>query len=336
VVTGLAEGVLAGDRRALARAITLVESTRADDQVEAVALLEKVLPAVGGAVRAGISGTPGVGKSTFINALGDRLTHAGRSVAVLAIDPSSTLSGGSILGDKTLMASLSASPLAYVRPSPSGTTLGGVARRTREALLLCEAAGFDVVIVETVGVGQAEVAVAGMVDTFVLLLGPGGGGELQGIKRGVMELADLVVVNKADGALLPAARRAAADYGHALRMHRPRSSRWTPEVLMCSAVTGDGIDEVWNAVERHRAALVTSGELGSRRSQQATGWLWSDFADRLVEAVRASDEGRTAEADVAAGRVPSSLAAARLAATLSRPVGPSPPRMNATDPPDPA
>jgi len=314
VVSDLAEGVLAGDRRALARAITLVESTRAEDQRLAATLLESVAPEAGTAVRVGISGSPGVGKSTFIDALGARMTSAGLCVAVLAVDPSSTLSGGSILGDKTRMARLSASPLAYVRPSPAGATLGGVARHTREALILCEAARFDIVIVETVGVGQAEVAVAGMVDTFVLLLAPAGGDELQGIKRGVMELADLVVVNKADGALLPAAIHAASEHRRALHLHRPRSAAWAPEVLLCSAIAGDGIDEVRNALERHRAALVASGELGRRRTEQATGSLWSDVAERLVDTVRATVEGRAAEAEVAGGRVPPSVAAARLAA----------------------
>ncbi len=309
-------GVLGGDRRALARAITLVESTRAEDQRSAVALLEAVAPNAGRAARVGISGTPGVGKSTFIDALGAQLTAAGRSVAVLAVDPSSTVSGGSILGDKTRMAQLAGSPLAYVRPSPAGATLGGVARRTREALLLCEAAGFDVVLVETVGVGQAEVAVAGMVDTFVLLLAPAGGDELQGIKRGVMELADIVVVNKADGAFLGAARQAAAEHRHALHLHRPRSTAWSPEVLLCSATTGEGVDGVWDAVERHRAALAAGGELERRRAEQASGWLWSDVADRLVDAVRSSDGGVAAEAEVASGLVPPSVAAARLAAAF--------------------
>ena len=322
-VADLHEGVLAGDRRALARAITLVESTRPEDQGAAVALLEAVVPSAGGAVRVGISGTPGVGKSTFIDVLGGRLTAAGRSVAVLAVDPSSTVSGGSILGDKTRMATLSRSPLAYVRPSPAGPTLGGVARRTREAMLLCEAAGFDVVLVETVGVGQAEVAVAGMVDTFVLLLAPGGGDELQGIKRGVMELADIVVVNKADGALLPAAHHAAAEHRHALHLHRPRSASWSPEVLLCSAATGEGVDEVLDAVDRHHQALAAAGELERLRAEQAGIWLWSDVADRLIDALRSSLEGRAAEADVAAGRLPPSVAAARLATTY---------RAGATDP----
>ena len=321
-MSGLGDGVLAGDRRALSRAITLIESTRPQDQEQAVALLEEVVPHAGGAARVGISGTPGVGKSTFIDVLGGRLTDAGRSVAVLAVDPSSTVSGGSILGDKTRMARLGRSPLAFIRPSPAGHTLGGVARRTREALLLCEAAGFGIVLVETVGVGQAEVAVAGMVDTFVLLLAPAGGDELQGIKRGVMELADIVVVNKAEGALLPAARQAAAEHRHALHLQRARSQAWTPEVLLASAATGDGVDEVWDAVERHRAALEAAGELVRRRAEQGTGSLWSDVADRLVDALRTTEAGQAAEAEVAAGGTPPSVVAARLAATVLR--GPSP------------
>ena len=316
MVSGLLEPLLAGDRRALARAITLVESTLDDDRDEAAALLEAVLPRTGGAVRVGISGTPGVGKSTFVDALGGRLTGAGRTLAVLAVDPSSTVSGGSILGDKTRMGGLAQSPRAYIRPSPAGTTLGGVARRTREALLLCEAAGFDVVLVETVGVGQSEVAVAGMVDTFVLLLAPAGGDELQGIKRGVMELADLVVVNKADGDLLAAAEQAAAEHRHGLHLQRRQWPGWSPEVILCSAESGTGVDEVWAAVERHRAALAASGELDRLRRGQARDWLWSDVTDRVVSAIRSSPAAAEAEADVQAGRVPPSVAAARLAAAV--------------------
>lgn len=316
MVSGLLEPLLSGDRRALARAITLVESTRDDDRDEAAALLEAVLPRTGGAVRVGISGTPGVGKSTFVDVLGGRLTGAGLSLAVLAVDPSSTVSGGSILGDKTRMSGLAQSSLAYIRPSPAGTALGGVARRTQEALLLCEAAGFDVVLVETVGVGQSEVAVAGMVDTFVLLLAPAGGDELQGIKRGVLELADLVVVNKADGDLLPAARHVAGEHRSALHLQRPRSPAWSAEVLLCSAATGVGVDEVWAAVERHRAALGASGELERLRRAQARGWLWSDVTDRVVAAIRAEPAAAAAEAEVVAGLVPPSVAAARLAAAV--------------------
>lgn len=238
-LAGLVRG---GDRRALARAITLVESTRGDHRERATELVDAVLPGTGGAVRVGITGTPGAGKSTFVEELGTRLTKAGHRVAVLAIDPSSRRSGGSILGDKTRMERLARDPQAFIRPSPSGGTLGGVARRTREALLLCEAAGFDVVFVETVGVGQSEVAVADMVDEFVLLVAPGGGDELQGIKRGIMELADVVVVNKADGDLAPAAGRQVADYHHALHLLRPKHEGWVVPVLAASALEGTGVD----------------------------------------------------------------------------------------------
>ncbi len=315
-MTELSDRLVSGDRRALAKAITLAESTRGDDRRAADALLEAVHSRTGGSVRVGISGTPGVGKSTFINALGERLTARGLRLAVLAVDPTSTVSGGSILGDKTRMASLAESPHAYIRPSPAGSTLGGVARRTREALLLCEAAGFDVVLVETVGVGQSEVAVAGMVDTFVLLLAPAGGDELQGIKRGVMELADLVVVNKADGDLLALARQALADHRVALGLHRPRVAAWSPEILLCSALTGTGVAEVWDGVERHRAALAGSGELVRLRRAQSRDWLWSDLTDRVVAVVRSSPAAEEAEVEVVAGRVPPSVAAARLAATV--------------------
>src|SRR6476469_9811206 len=236
----LADAVRAGDRRALARAITLVESTRADHRADAVALLDAILPETGDAIRVGISGAPGAGKSTFIEALGTHLVDAGRRVAVLAVDPSSVRSGGSILGDKTRMEQLSRRPEAFIRPSPSSGTLGGVARRTREAMLVCEAASFDVVLVETVGVGQSEVAVAGMVDVFLLLLAPGAGDDLQGVKRGIVELADLVVVNKADGALADLARHTAADYANAVHLLRARTDGWAPRVLSCSALLGEG------------------------------------------------------------------------------------------------
>src|SRR3954469_22841568 len=275
----LAQLVIAGDRRALARAITMAESTRADHRAEAEALLAEVLPHVGGAVRVGISGAPGAGKSTFIEALGthliDRNVPGGdHRVAVLAVDPSSTRSGGSILGDKTRMEQLTRSRHAFVRPSPTGGTLGGVARRTREAMLLCEAAGFDVVLVETVGVGQSEVKVAAMVDLFLVLVAPGGGDELQGLKRGIMELADLVVVNKADGELAAVAAHTAADYAAALHLVRPRSQAWTPRVLTCSALTGTGIQEVWDAVVEFREAVST--ELPALRAAQSREWMWSE------------------------------------------------------------
>src|SRR3954468_1002116 len=272
----LADAVRAGDRRALARAITLVESTRADHRAEAIALLDDVMPETGAAIRVGISGAPGAGKSTFIETLELHLVDAGHQVAVLAVDPSSTRSGGSILGDKTRMEQLSRRSEAFIRPSPSGGTLGGVARRTREALLLCEAAGHDVGLVETGGVGQSEVAVAGMVDVFVLLLAPGAGDDLQGVKRGIVELADVVVVNKADGDLAAAAERTAADYANALHFLRSRTEGWEVRVERASALLGEGIDRVWAAIEAHSAMLAESGALGVRRADQARDWMWSE------------------------------------------------------------
>ena len=322
MIGGLAEGVLAGDRRSLARAITLVESSRADHDSEAGALLEAVMPATGRAVRVGITGAPGVGKSTLLEVLGSRLVERGLSVAVLAVDPSSSLSGGSILGDKTRMGDLARAPRAFIRPTPAGRAHGGVAHGTRDALLLCEAAGFDVVAVETVGVGQSEVAVAAMVDTFVLLLAPGGGNELQGIKRGVMELADLVVVTKADGDLAGAARHAAADYAHALGLLRPRSSAWKLRVQLCSAVTGEGVDEVWAAVEEHRRALVEAGELERLRAGQAQEALWADVHDRLGAALRSDPAVAAAAPDVErsvlSGELAPSAGAARILAAFRR------------------
>lgn len=283
---GLAGGIRDGDRRALARAITLVESTRADHRGDAAALVDELLPATGGAVRVGISGPPGAGKSTFVEALGLHLVDRGLRLAVLAVDPSSRRSGGSILGDKTRMGELARHPGVFIRPSPGGGHLGGVARRTREAMLLCEAAGFDVVVIETIGVGQSEVAVADMVDLFLLLASPAAGDELQGIKRGIMELADLVVVNKADGDLAPAAGRAAADYRSAVHLLLPNWRAWATEVLTCSALERTGIDEVWEAVERFHAAVEASGELGAHRSAQATAWLWSEVGDALLDRFR--------------------------------------------------
>jgi LAO/AO transport system kinase len=317
----LAAQVLGGDRRALARAITLVESTRPDHQAEADALLGELMPHTGGAVRVGISGSPGAGKSTLIEALGVQLVDTGTKVAVLAVDPSSTRTGGSILGDKTRMEDLVRRPEAFVRPSPTGGTLGGVARRTREAMLCCEAAGFEVVIVETVGVGQSEVAVDGMVDTFVLLVPPASGDELQGIKRGIMELADVVVVTKADGALEVAANATAADYANALHLLRPKSEAlalagWTVPVVTCSSTLPRGIDHVWTAIQQHRAALVASGELGRRRAAQARDWMWAELGTALLERLRADPaaaaEAERLEAEVEAGRVPAPLAAARV------------------------
>lgn len=325
----LAECLLGGDRRALARAITLVESTRTDHRDLAAELLDAVLPHTGTATRLGVSGPPGAGKSTFIQAYGLHLVdELGQRVAVLAVDPSSTQSGGSILGDKTRMPQLSARDAAFIRPSPAGRgsggmSLGGIARRSREVLLLCEAAGFDHVLVETVGVGQSETAVAGIVDTMALLLPPASGDDLQGIKRGVMELADLVVVTKADGDLLPAANRAAGDYRHALHLLRPLHRSWTPQVLSTSAFTGDGLAEVWDAVLAHRAALEGSGELVGQRAEQATQWLWTELREGLVERFvgSAGDEVRSAELDVAAGRALPTVAADRLLDRHARSLG---------------
>ncbi len=282
----LSEKILNGDRRALARAITLIESARADHRDRAEALIAELLPHAGQAVSLGISGTPGAGKSTFIEALGRHVIGEGKTIAVLAVDPTSRRSGGSILGDKTRMPTLAASPGAFVRPSPAGSTLGGVARRTREAAIVCDAAGFDVVVLETVGVGQSETAVADMVDGFLLLLAPGAGDELQGIKRGIVELADLIVVNKADGDLLAEAGRVAADYRAALGLLRPTGTAWRPEVLTCSALHGDGIAEVWQAIGRHREALETSGLLEAKRRAQRRAWLWDDVQAALIERLR--------------------------------------------------
>lgn len=312
----LAARIRAGERTALARAITLVESSRADHQALAQKLLTLLLPDTGGAVRLGLSGAPGVGKSTFTEAFGLFLTERGFKVAVLAIDPSSSLSGGSILGDKTRMELLARDPNAFIRPSPAGGTLGGVARRTREAMLLTEAAGFDVVLIETVGVGQSETAVADMVDMFLLLLSPGGGDELQGIKRGIMELADLVVVNKADGDMLPAAKRAAMEYKAALHLMRPKNLHWRPSVLLASALKGTGIAEIWEAVSTHHEALQGAGEIARQRAAQAQAWMWTEIREGLLTSLRANKEAATLiptlEADVKSGATTPTLAAQRL------------------------
>lgn len=278
----LGEKILASDRRALARAITLIESSRLDHRELAHELITQLLPKTGKSIRIGISGTPGVGKSTFIEVFGKFLTARGRKVAVLTIDPSSKRTGGSILGDKTRMEELSRDPDAFIRPSPSGGTLGGVARRTREVMLLTEAAGFDVVLVETVGVGQSETTVADMVDVFVLLLAPAGGDELQGIKRGVMELADLVVINKADGDLVQVAGRAAAEYRGALGLMRPKHKNWTAEVQQISALNNIGIDDVWNNITRFQTALAEGDAFGRQRSEQAAAWMWAELSDSLM------------------------------------------------------
>lgn len=283
-------GIRAHDRAVLARAITLIESRDDEDAALAQELLTRVLPLTGRSRRIGITGVPGVGKSTFIDTLGTKLTREGHQVAVLAVDPSSSVSGGSILGDKTRMARLSVDPKAFIRPSPSGLTPGGVARRTRETLLLCEAAGFDVVLVETVGVGQGETAVAQMVDTFLVLLLPGSGDELQGIKKGILELADIIAVNKADGDNVDRARLALGDLKSALRYLSPRTPEWKTQVLSLSGLTGEGLDELWKTVEAHRAALQASGALQTQRSTQQLSWMWSLITERLEHRFRANPQ----------------------------------------------
>jgi len=315
----LLKPLLAGDRRALAQAITLIESTRADHRERADALLAELLPYTGQkggkSVRLGITGVPGVGKSTLIERFGLSLIEQGRSLAVLAIDPSSKRGGGSILGDKTRMEELSRHNAAFIRPSPAGATLGGVARRTREAMLLVEAAGFDTVIVETVGVGQSETAVADMVDMFIVLLLPAGGDDLQGIKRGVIELADLIVVNKADGDLTATAKRSAADYQHALRMLRSPTAGWTPEVMTCSALTGEGVAGIWETIERFRKAVGPQGT-ARRRAEQARAWMWNEVGETLLAALRKHPEVKRLvgglEREVEAGKTTPAAAARRM------------------------
>ncbi|MEE2984377.1 MAG: methylmalonyl Co-A mutase-associated GTPase MeaB [Pseudomonadota bacterium] len=312
----LVAALKAGDRRALARAITLVESMRSDHRAAATALLANLSAEGDNTIRVGISGVPGVGKSTFIERIGNHVIGEGHRVAVLAVDPSSTVSGGSILGDKTRMPELTAREEAFIRPSPAGKTLGGVTRRTREAILLCEAAGFDVVIVETVGVGQSETAVADMTDMFVLLLLPGGGDELQGIKRGIIELADLIVVNKADGEMEQAAGRASADYQSALQFMRSRHDDWKVPVQTCSALTGANIAEVWSTIREFHREMSTRGAVGACRAEQARSWMWSEAAESLLDEVRGhpevADQVELLEQDVMQGKMPATVAAEKL------------------------
>ena len=319
-VPALVEGVRNGSRALLARAITLVESRRPDHRAAAQEMLVALLPHAGGAARVGISGVPGVGKSTFIEALGTRLTGDGHRVAVLAVDPSSTRTRGSILGDRTRMAKLATDGNAFVRPSPSAGTLGGVARATRETILLVEAAGYDVVLVETVGVGQSEVAVAAMVDTFLLLTIARTGDALQGIKKGILELADVVAVNKADGSHERDARRAAAELAGALRMMTPAHADWRPPVLPCSAQTGAGLDAVWEAVARHRAVLDADGSLARRRADQQVEWMWAMVRDRMMDRLTSDPAVRDALPGlgraVRAGGLTPTLAAERLLGAL--------------------
>ena len=311
-----AKGVLGGSRTELARAITLVESTNAQHREQAQQLLAKLLPHSGGSHRVGITGVPGVGKSTFIEALGSMLTAAGHRVAVLAVDPSSTRSGGSILGDKTRMGRLASDPSAFVRPSPSAGTLGGVARATRETILLMEAAGHDVVLVETVGVGQSEVTVAGMVDCFLLLSLARTGDQLQGIKKGVLELADVIAVNKADGEHAMEAKKAARELRGALRLLTPASPSWTPPVLTCSGLQSLGLDEVWEQIQQHHTALADSGELATKRSRQQVDWTWSMVREQLMSELTHHPGVRAivdeVETQVRHGDLTAGLAATRL------------------------
>jgi LAO/AO transport system kinase len=320
-IKSLARDLRAGHRAALARAITLIESRRSDHQAAGRELVQALLPETGHAIRVGITGSPGVGKSTTIDALGMFLIEEAHKVAVLAVDPSSARSGGSILGDKTRMARLSASDAAYIRPSPASGTLGGVAAKTREAMLLCEATGFDVILVETVGIGQSETAVCDMTDFFLALMLPGAGDELQGIKKGLVELADMIAINKADGDNIKRANHAAADYRSALHILAPRSEHWHPPVITYSALTGQGIGELWQKILDHRTAMNASGDFASRRREQQVRWMWSMLEQRMMARLRADASVRAKvkkiEADVADGRVAPALAAERIAEMLT-------------------
>jgi LAO/AO transport system kinase len=312
----LADAIRNGDRAALPRAITLLESTRTDHREQAQRLLLELLPDSGNAHRVGLTGVPGVGKSTAIESLGLHLIEQGHRVAVLAVDPSSTRTGGSILGDKTRMARLAVHPDAYIRPSPTSGTLGGVAKATRETVVLLEAAGFDVILIETVGVGQSEVAVANMVDTFVLLTLARSGDQLQGIKKGVLELADVVVVNKADGKHLSDARSAARELKSAIRLIYPRETLWRPPVLTMSATEGTGLTEMWETVERHRQVLTDAGEFEARRRAQQVDWTWQMVRDTVLDRVLSNPEVRKIRADVErqvrAGELTPALAAQQI------------------------
>ena len=312
--------VIAGERSAIAKAITLVESSRSVDRPHADALLAALTPEVGATHRIGITGVPGVGKSTLIERLGLDLVEAGRRVAVLAVDPSSSRSGGSIMGDKTRMAKLSVEPRAFVRPSPTSGALGGVARHTRETITVVEAAGFDTVLVETVGVGQSEVMVADMVDTFVVLALAGAGDELQGIKRGILELCDVLAITKADGDTAEPARLAAARYRRALELMPARHQGWTPSVLTCSALTGDGMDELRDALSEHRTALEGSGEWTTQRATQRVHWMDAAITDGLRRALAEHPAAQTRRTDLAQavrdGTMSPDLAAAQVLAVL--------------------
>ncbi|PTW55779.1 methylmalonyl-CoA mutase metallochaperone MeaB [Breoghania corrubedonensis] len=319
-VKELADGLLAGNRAKLARAITLVESKKPAHRKQAEELLQAILPETGKAHRIGITGVPGVGKSTTIDTLGSNLTAAGHKVAVLAVDPSSAVTGGSILGDKTRMARLAIDRNAFIRPSPSSGTLGGVAAKTRETMLLCEAAGFDVILVETVGIGQSETTVAQMVDFFLVLMLPGAGDELQGIKKGVLEIADMIAVNKADGEGAARASSAAGEYRAALHILAPRSSVWAPPVVTVSGLANQGLEDMWSQIQRHRTLTTQSGEFAATRARQQVSWLWAMLETRLMEAMKANPKVAgilpDLERDVREGNLAASAAVGRVAQAM--------------------
>jgi len=318
-----ADGVISGDRAKLARAITLIESRNAAHQTMAQDMLMALLPRTGNSLRIGISGLPGAGKSTFIDAFGTLLTSRGHKVAVLAVDPTSSRTGGSILGDKTRMARLSVDPNAFIRPSPTGGTLGGVARATREAILVCEAAGFDVVLVETVGVGKSEITVAEMVDFFLVLMIAGGGDELQGIKKGVLEIADMIAVTKADGDNELRAKSTAADYRHAMRIITPASPTWTPPVVTISAMANQGLDELWDKIGHHRRVMTASGERDAKRRDQQIRWMWALVEDRIMARLKAHPATKALipalEQEIGAGKVTPVVAMERLLTAFGMP-----------------
>ena len=319
--TDYVEGVISQDRSILARAITLVESIHVDHRVLADSVLTKLLSHAGRACRVGITGVPGVGKSTFIETLGKQLTSTGARVAVLAVDPTSSRTGGSILGDKTRMQELARDPSAFIRPSPTSGTLGGVARATRESMILCEAAGYDIILVETVGVGQSETTVAEMVDFFLALMLPGAGDELQGIKKGLLEIADMIVVNKADGSTKNAAERAASEYRTALHILKPVSPTWMPPAHTCSAISGDGLADIWKDIENHRELLKISGEFDQKRKQQRVRWMWSMIQDRLLLEIKKNESlqniARALEVQVMEDQITPGLAASKVVAAIN-------------------